>query len=120
MDCSPLGSSVHDISPGTTTGVGYHFLGRPNDLIIKEHKRGICCGVAWLLCEQLAALRTLMGGLSRLPAQCPCQAQAQLADPQILLLPGAERTLPPQLPSPISLLSRQTCVCVCVCVYLVA
>ena len=95
MDCSPPGSSVHGMTPGTNTGVGYHFLGRPSDLIIKEHKRGVCCGVAWLLCKQLAALRALVGGLRRLPAQCPCQAQAQLPDPRIFLLPGLECTLPP-------------------------
>ena len=26
MDCSPLGSSVHEIFPGKDTGVGHHFL----------------------------------------------------------------------------------------------
>ena len=26
MDCSPLGSSVHEDSPGKNTGLGCHFL----------------------------------------------------------------------------------------------
>ena len=114
MDCSPPDSSVHGITPGTNTGVGYHFLGRPSDLIIKEHKRGVCCGVAWLLCKQLAALRALVGGLRRLPAQCPCQAQAQLPDPRSSSFLARNAPCPYSSLAP-SLLSRQMCVCLLSC-----